>query len=278
MNTRIITLSENTAAQSDVLAEWGLSFLIETGEQSILLDTGASISLVHNAEILGIDLSKIRKIILSHGHFDHTGGLRQLLGYLKREIEIIAHPNIRELKYSRYKGKRDRYIGIPYRLQELESLGARFTLSKEPIKLGENITTTGEIPMETDFEEVGDNFVVQTTEGWKHDQLLDDQAIVIKCSMGLVIVLGCAHRGMINTLRHACRITGVKKIHMVLGGSHLKDASDEQIWQAISSLNEMGVQKVGVSHCTGMRATLLLAQIFGNDFIFNYTGNIINLS
>jgi 7,8-dihydropterin-6-yl-methyl-4-(beta-D-ribofuranosyl)aminobenzene 5'-phosphate synthase len=277
MGIRITTLSENTAGQPDILAEWGLSLLIETDGGSILLDAGASTSVVQNADRLGIDLKKIGKIVLSHGHFDHTGGLRVLLSKIQREVEVIAHPDIWEPKYNRREGKPDRYIGIPYQPRELEGLGARFILTPGPVKLSENIMTTGEVPQATDFEQIDSSLYVKTADGWEADKVLDDLAVLIKTESGLVVVLGCAHRGMINTLYHAREVTGVKKIHMVLGGSHLKDATDEQIWQAISALNEMGVEKLGVSHCTGMRATLLLAQTYGDDFIFNNTGNIINL-
>jgi 7,8-dihydropterin-6-yl-methyl-4-(beta-D-ribofuranosyl)aminobenzene 5'-phosphate synthase len=132
--------------------------------------------------------------------------------------------------------------------------------------------------MTTDFEKIESSLFVKTAAGWEPDTLLDDLALIITTPMGLVVILGCAHRGMINTLYRARELTGVKKVHMVLGGCHLKEATDEQIWQSISALNEIGVQKLGVSHCTGTRATLLLAQTYGDDFIFNNTGTIINLT
>jgi 7,8-dihydropterin-6-yl-methyl-4-(beta-D-ribofuranosyl)aminobenzene 5'-phosphate synthase len=278
MAIRITTLSENTAGQPDLLAEWGLSLHIQDEDKRVLLDAGESISIGQNAEKLGIDLQKIDKIVLSHGHFDHTGGLRLLLTKMKREIEIIAHPDIWTAKYLRLKGKADRYVGIPYMQRELESLGARFTLTSEPVQLTEHIMTTGEVPMITDFEKIEPALFVKTPEGWQPDTLRDDLALIIKTEQGLVIALGCAHRGMINTLYQARQISGIKKINLVLGGCHLKDATEEQIWQTISALNEIGVQKVGVSHCTGMRATLLMAQTFGNDFIFNNAGTVLNLS
>lgn len=118
---RITTLSENTAGIGNFLAEWGLSILVETDKVNILLDTGQSISVSHNADILGIDLGKIDKIVLSHGHFDHTGGLRQILHRMKKEVEIIAHPDIWAVKYVRREGRRDRYVGIPFHRQTLES-------------------------------------------------------------------------------------------------------------------------------------------------------------
>ena len=139
MKLHINTLCENTASMGNFLAEWGLSILVETETNRILLDTGANYSAVYNAESLGIDLGTIDKIILSHGHYDHTGGLRDLLRKRKKEIEIIAHPDIWQVKYHRRKEDPERFIGIPFQREELECLGARFFLSREPVKINENI-------------------------------------------------------------------------------------------------------------------------------------------
>jgi 7,8-dihydropterin-6-yl-methyl-4-(beta-D-ribofuranosyl)aminobenzene 5'-phosphate synthase len=278
MAIRITTLSENTASQFDVMAEWGLSILIEVDGQNILLDSGKSGAVCQNAEAMGIDLRKIDKIVLSHGHFDHTGGLQALLSKIKKEVEVIAHPDVWAPKYNRREDKPDRYIGIPFQLRTLESLGARFTLGRGPVKVSESMMTTGEIPMETDFEIIDSSMYLWTPVGWELDQLADDQALVIDAKQGLVVILGCAHRGIINTLYHARRITGKKKIYMVLGGCHLMDASDERIWQTISALNEMEVRKLAVSHCTGMHASMILSQTFGESFTFNNSGTIIDLT
>jgi 7,8-dihydropterin-6-yl-methyl-4-(beta-D-ribofuranosyl)aminobenzene 5'-phosphate synthase len=278
MGVKITTLSENTAGKPDVLAEWGLSILVEEDGQSILMDTGESLSVGYNAENLDIDLRKIDKIVLSHGHFDHTGGLRPLLQKMKRRVEIYSHPDVWAPKYSRREGQPNRYIGLPFVREELNSLGAVFNMTKDPIKLNHNIMTTGEIPMVTDFEKIEPSLFVQTTTGWEPDPVLDDRSLIIQTPQGLVVVLGCAHRGMINTLYHSRDITGIQKIYMVMGGCHLKDATDEQIWQTVSALNEMGVKKLALSHCTGMHATMILSQTYGEDFIFNHTGNIIEVN
>ena len=278
MKLRITTLSENTAGVGNLLAEWGLSILVETDDINILLDTSSGISASHNADILGIDLSKIDKIVLSHGHFDHTGGLRQILRKMRKEVEIIAHPDIWAAKYARRQGQKDRYIGVPFQRQELESLGANFTLTTKPTKITDNIMTTGEIPMVTDFEEIEPNrFFVKEETGWQPDELLDDQALIINTEQGLVVILGCAHRGIINTLYHAQQLTGVKPIHMVLGGCHLISASKERIRLTISALRELSAQKLGVSHCTGLPAAVIMAQEFGDKFFFNNAGTRINL-
>ena len=277
MELRITTLSENTASMGNFLAEWGLSILIETDEANILLDTGKSISASYNADTLGIDLSKIDKIVLSHGHYDHTGGLRQILRKMRKEVEIIAHPDIWTAKYARRQGEADRYIGIPFHRQTLESLGGRFNLSKEPVRITDNIITTGEIPMVTDYEKIDRDVFVKEDNGWQPDKLLDDQAIIIKTEPGLVVILGCAHRGIINTLYYAQKLTGVKPVHMVLGGSHLSRASEEQTWTTIATLRELGVQKLGLCHCTGLPASVLLAQEFGDSFFFNNAGTRTNI-
>jgi len=277
MKLRITTLSENTANMGEFLAEWGLSILIETDEVNILLDTGSTISVCHNANTLGIDLNKVDKIVLSHGHYDHTGGLRQVLGRMKKEVEIIAHPDIWTAKYSRRKGKADRYIGIPFQREELESLGARFNLTIKPIEITDNIMTTGEVPMITDYEEIDSHLWVKEAGAWKPDKLADDLAIIINTELGLVVVLGCAHRGIINTLYHAQRLTGRKEIHTVLGGSHLIGTSEERIWLTVAALKELGIQRLGLCHCTSLPAVTLLAREFGDKFLFNNTGTVLEL-
>jgi len=273
---RVTTLSENTAGMGNFLAEWGLSILVETDEMNILLDTGQNISTVYNADILGIDLSRIDKIVLSHGHFDHTGGLREVLRKANKRIEIIAHPDIWSVKYSRRDGK-DRYIGIPFLLQELEGLGAIFNLTTKPTRITDHIMTTGEIPMVTDFEEIDPDLVIKEASGWQPDKLLDDQALIINMESGLIVILGCAHRGIINTLYHARQLTGVKRVHTVVGGCHLFGASQERVRSTIAALKELNVQKIGVSHCTGLPAAVMMAQEFSDKFFFNNTGTSINL-
>ena len=276
MKGSITTLSENTAAGPGLLAEWGLSILVETDTVNILLDTGQSVSASHNADVLGVDLSKVDRIVLSHGHFDHTGGLREVLLKMRKEVEIIAHPDIWSAKYAR-RQKQDRYIGVPFPQRELESAGARFNLTTKSVKITDNIMTTGEVPMVTDFEQIDSNLYVKENADFKPDKLLDDQALIINTEPGLVIVLGCAHRGIINTLYHAQQLTGVKQIHMVIGGCHLIGAAEEQIWQTIATLKELGVSRIGVSHCTGLPAAAIMAQEFGQGFFFNNAGTRINL-
>ena len=278
MKFSITTLSENTAGIGNFLAEWGLSILVETDDVNVLLDTGPGISASHNADILGIDLNQVDKIVLSHGHFDHTGGLRQVLRRMGKEVEIIAHPDVWGVKYARRKGYPDRYVGIPFQREELESLGATFNLTTEPVKISDSIMTTGEIPMVTEFEEITPIVFIKENGGFQPDKLLDDRALILNTESGLVVILGCAHRGIINTLYHAQRITGVKTIHTVVGGCHLIDATQERVLMTIAALRELGVQRLGVSHCTGLPAACVLAQEFGENFFFNNTGTRFEIS
>ena len=278
MEFRITTLSDNAACMGDFLAEWGLSILVETEESNVLLDTGTSISAIHNAETLGIDLNNIDKIVLSHGHYDHTGGLREMLRRIKKDIEIIAHPDVWQAKYHRRKEDPERYIGIPFQRDELESLGARFNLTKQSVKISENILTTGEVSMVTDYESVDSGLFIKEDSTCRPDLVLDDQALIIKTEKGLVIILGCAHRGMINTIYHAQKITGVTEIYMIIGGSHLIGVSEERLWQTIAALKELKIQKLGLCHCTDLPAIGILAQEFGEKFLFNRSGRRIDIS
>jgi len=277
MKTVITTLSENTASRAGLLAEHGISILIETEPASVLLDTGQTTSVSHNADNLGVDLSKIDKIVLSHGHHDHTGGLQSVLRKMRKEVEIIAHPDIWAAKYGRRPGYEARYAGIPFQRLELENLGARFNMTRNPVKITDNIMTTGEIPMVTDFEQIDPYLVVKEGNDYKPDTLMDDQALIVNTGSEMVVILGCAHHGIINTLYHAQTLTGMKQIHMVVGGCHLTGASEERVWQTIAALKDLGVQRIGVSHCTGMQAAVIIAHEFGDSFFFNNAGTRIEL-
>ena len=275
MHIRITTLSENTA-KFGFIAEWGLSILVEVDNLRVLLDTGLGWSAVHNAQLLGVDLSVIDSLVLSHGHTDHTGGLKEVLAR-RGDLTIIAHPAIWEAKYAVPENNREHYIGIPFNRDQLEDLGARFRLTKEPVWIGDRVVTSGEIPLTTGYEKVGRKFHIKENGKLRPDHLPDDLALGVKTDLGLVIILGCAHRGMINTIHHFQEIMGEERVYCVVGGTHLIDASDERLAQTAADLQETGIQRLGVSHCTGFQASAYLAGAFPNIFFLNHAGNQFSL-
>lgn len=274
---RLTTLVENTSLKRGLLAEWGLCVLVQADGLNILMDTGASpMTVVQNAKVLGINLASVDIMVLSHGHYDHTGGFPSLLSAMKKEIEIIAHPAVWGLKYGKDRETGEyNYAGIPYRQEELERLGARFTLTPEPTWITEDIVTSGEEPMTTDFEAVDHFLYLKEGDQFIPDSVADDQSLYIRTELGLVIILGCAHRGIINIIRHARKLTGMESVYMVVGGTHLFTAPEEPFAQTVAALREIEVQKLGVSHCTGMKKSVMLAHEFGDKFFFNNTGTVI---
>ena len=274
----IITLVENTAGRIRVMAEWGLSILVEMDGLRVLLDSGESGSVVRNASELGIDLSSIDKIVLSHGHCDHTGGLRELLMAMRKQVEIIAHPDIWDAKYVKRPGEAEyRYIGIPFRREELESLGASFILTGEPVWISDRIVTTGEIPMLTDYEKLDANLHVKREGTFEPDPLRDDLALAVKGDQGLVLITGCAHRGIVNTLHHARKLTELEAIDTVIGGTHLSRATKKHVELTIAELKKFGVRRLGACHCTGFHATVRLAQEFSRAFFPNNAGTRLEI-
>jgi 7,8-dihydropterin-6-yl-methyl-4-(beta-D-ribofuranosyl)aminobenzene 5'-phosphate synthase len=271
MEIKITTLAENTAGPN-TLGEWGLSMFVEADGQRILFDTGAGVAAVNNAGLMKVDLAGVDRIVLSHGHYDHTGGLMEVL---KRSggKEIIAHPDVWASKYGSLDSTTKRYAGIPFAREALEVMAANFNLSREPVKLSEHITTTGEVPMVTDYEIIEQYLAVLEGGEMKQDPLDDDLALVIDAEYGLVVILGCAHHGIVNTLLQAQKVTGKELIYAAIGGTHLVHASAERLEKTAAALKEMGVQYLGASHCTGFRAAAYLAREFGECFFQNNSGS-----
>ena len=283
MTVKITTLVENTSGAPFIRGEWGQSLLVETDENTLLFDTGASDLIIENTARLGVDLSKIDKIVLSHGHYDHTGGLQAVLIKLMESearpegIEIVAHPDIFQPKFSHIKDSSATDIGIPFAREDLEAFGARFNFSREPVKLNSFSQTTGEVSTSVEFEKMDPSLYIREGNTYLPDPMADDLSMIVKTDRGLIVLLGCAHRGIINTLYHARKQTGIDKIYAVIGGTHLAYAGKRQLDATIAALRAMNIEKLGASHCTGMMPAARLAVEFPDSFFFNNAGTIMVL-
>ncbi len=255
------------------LAEEGLSIFMETDRGNFLLDTGTGKTLVNNALVLGLDLRSIKGIIISHHHYDHTGGLGPVLD-LKGAVDIYAHPDLFKESYN---NKREKvpYIGVPYPQPLLEGKGAMFKFSNEFRQIESGMWLTGEVPRRTDYERGDKNQVVKSNEGYVKDNLLDDQSVVIETEKGLFIILGCCHSGIINTLSYIVQKMGQRHIYAVIGGTHLGPVSDEQRRKSIYALKAFDIERLGVSHCTRLETASQLASEFGDRFFFCNVGTVV---
>ena len=248
-----------------LLAEHGLSLLVETEGSKVLLDAGQSDVCRKNAACLDTDLSDLDTIVLSHGHYDHGDGLPSLVEEVERP-EVIAHPEAFSSRFVRQAGREDRYVGLGYDAESLARSGARVRLEAGPWEIAQGLVASGHISRVTSFEDGNSQFWMVVNREWCCDRFEDDQALLAHTPEGLVVLLGCAHAGAVDTLRHAMTLTGDDRIRAVVGGFHLAGASSERIEQTAAALREMEVRQVVACHCTGFAARTHLHATFGQRF------------
>lgn len=252
-NINITTIVENTSSRRGLIGEHGLAFWLTFDSKNILFDTGQGLALENNFKKLKIPLKNVDAIVLSHGHYDHVGGLETVLNEVPNP-KIYAHPDVFQQKYACDKNGISRKVGfLKGNLKEKCEGKAEFILSKEPKEIFENLFVTGEIPRLNDFEDTGGSFFLDK-ECQIPDQLLDDQSLFFKSSQGTLIVLGCAHSGIVNTVEYIRHLTDDAPVYAVMGGMHLVNASQERINRTLEYLRKIQPEHIAPAHCTGIYA------------------------
>ena len=276
---RLTVLCDNVVGIIGGIGEHGYSIFIETSGGPYLFDTGSGVGIISNAKLLEKDLSSLQKIFLSHGHYDHTGGLSDVLDAVQ-SVPVYAHPAIFGDKYSLSKKDdrtESRFIGIPQRRALLEAKGAHFQLDTDFREVGEGLFLTGEIPRVMEFEAGEDRLKVKLNDTFAVDSFPDDEALVLSTKKGLVVLLGCSHAGTINTLRYVQSKLKDEPIYAVIGGTHWGFMDEKDFASSIEILKKMDINMIGVSHCTGIPVAHRLMNEFSGAF-YASVGTVIEVT
>jgi len=274
----VTVMCENSVSPgpSGLIGEHGWSCYVETGLQRLLFDTGQGLGILNNSLILKKDLGSINALVLSHGHYDHTSGLPAVLR-MSGPKQVYAHPDIFLPRYYK-KGKIVREVGLRYKREYLEGIGAQFVEVKEFEEIYPGIFLTGVVPRITAFEPPDPNMQLKDPEaGWIQDPLLDDLSMVIDTEKGLFVILGCAHAGIINILKYIQKNLPGRAIHTVIGGTHLGLADPAQFDSTFSVLGEFNIKRLGAAHCTGFKNEAKLYKAFGDRYFFAPVGTRIKM-
>jgi 7,8-dihydropterin-6-yl-methyl-4-(beta-D-ribofuranosyl)aminobenzene 5'-phosphate synthase len=281
MSVKVVVLCENSVfGNFGAVAEHGWSAWIETPGGSFLFDTGQGNTMLTNASHFRIPLEDARAILVSHHHSDHTGGLLAAVRAIRHvpdrpDVPVYAHPDLFKDSFYDRKGKLG-HVGLPFTRAVLEMSGAEFRLETGWQEIAPGLFMTGEVPRRTPYE-VGDpntrhfDAIGQIV----FDPIRDDQTVVIDTPDGLLVILGCAHAGLINILTYISEQTGSSRFHTVMGGTHLGGVKAEQVEPTIEALHEFDIDRIGVSHCTGQKVSARLAQEFGDRFFFCSVGTVV---
>ena len=245
----------------------GQSFFIETPEMNILFETGLKgKDLLHNMTLLGLDWNSISYLVLSHGHYDHTYGLPELLRNwnTSQKLTVIVHPAAFEPKgaYRRFFGLQIRVpIGFPRISKKLQEK-LEFKFIKEPYSINSYISVSGEIPRK-ERDGTSDRLLHKKEGKWVKDPLVDDMALIIRAKEGLVVICGCCHSGVINTLRHVRNIYPDQTIHALIGGTHMINFYNNDLKHVGDVLEkEFDLPTLYLNHCTGNHAIAYLIERF----------------
>ena len=230
--------------------------------------------MVHNLSLLGIHPSSLDAIVLSHGHYDHVGGLMTVLQHAAKPLPVYAHDDIFQTKLS--VGETRQYVGIPFAKAQLTELGAQWIFSKLPIEVLPGLWFSGQVPRQTDFELGDSRLLIDQSDGCcSADPIADDVSLFQASAQGLRVISGCSHSGIINTIRHGLAVTGQTHLHTWIGGTHLSPVSAEQQGKTIDALEALAPELIAANHCTGFAMMASLRERFGERFIPAFVGTVI---
>jgi len=286
-NLKITTLAENTVATA-CLGQWGLSLLVEFVDargdnRKVIFDTGMhKQALLYNIKKLKADLSDVDCVVLSHGHLDHTATTVEVVK-ATRGVKVYAHSHTFLPRFHTDETGKRRQIGVPKGegTEEIERAGGEVVLSAEPIEVVPGVWTTGQIERVTSFERAlplseGEKLTIVVDGEEIDDGILDDQALWTNIDgVGPVVVTGCAHAGLVNTLLHVKKIGRFTNMHGLVGGTHLIGRSEEYLQQTVKELKQFGLSLISPCHCTGFKAMVKLWQAFPEVFVMNFSGRVI---
>ncbi|QGT99284.1 Metal-dependent hydrolases of the beta-lactamase superfamily II [Candidatus Syntrophocurvum alkaliphilum] len=274
MQVTVSILVENTAPMPSVIGEYGFAALVTVNNENYLIDTGNGDAIFKNASAMGENLNEVSNLIISHGHFDHTGAVSSLLkmGGIKK---IYAHSAVFSKRYIVTEDdKKD--IGSCFSLEEVQTNNAEMIFTDNFTQIAPNIYLTGAVPRNNDYEDVGSfaggSFKTEHNGNLVDDTLPDDIALIIDHPDGLIIISGCAHSGIVNIINYAIEKTGRKKILSFIGGTHLMTASDERINKTIEFLKTCNFSQIIPCHCTGFYSAAKLYSALGNKIIKGEAG------
>lgn len=263
----VLCLVDNSVQRSSHLwGEHGLAFLIDTGKARVLFDTGQSGTvLMHNMSALSLEPKTIDALAVSHAHYDHTGGLSALLRRARPDLPLYALPDLFRERFSNRRGEPE-FIGMRLTREDLARL-TTLRLRSDPQEILPGVWTSGVIAKRPEPEGRGEYHVVKTARGWESDPYRDDMAIVVEAGAGLILVCGCCHAGLLNTVLHVERAFG-RRVVAIAGGTHLASASEQYLQHVADALVQGGsVQRIYPNHCTGVAAFHTLLRILGPDIV-----------
>jgi len=268
-------IADNLSACPELVTQHGLSFWIKRGRRGLIFDTGSDASWLDNARRLGINPLEAEWLVLSHGHWDHGGGVPALLeaGW---QGTLLVHPEAWQPRRAVAAGQANRDVGLPWGMRELVAHNIRVEQADTPRELFPGAWLTGPIDGEH-LPPTAPGLQKKVGEAWRVDDFVDEQTLVISTALGLVVVTGCCHRGVLNTLTAARAVSGCEEIYALVGGLHLKDEPKERCLELAREIRAAGVEKVWANHCTGLYPFAQMKEVLGDDLVWAEAGMTLSI-